>query len=62
MKCTVECYNKDNVLVEYFGTMNEKQAENFMLVNQDIYPKIRITHGLKPDCKKMLQGYETLDD
>lgn len=57
MKCTIECYDKNNRLVEYVGARNEKAAQDFMIEHQDIYPKIKIIHGLKPDCHKMLEGY-----
>lgn len=57
MKCTIECYDKNNRLVEYVGAKDEKAAQDFMEEHQDIYPKIKIIHGLKPDCRKMLEGY-----
>lgn len=56
MKCTIECYNKEGRLVEYVGAYTENGAMKFMEDHQDIYPKIKITHGLKPDCTRMLEG------
>ena len=57
MKCTIECYDKNNKLVEYIGARDEKAAMEFMKEHQDIFPKIKIIHGLKPDCTQMLEGY-----
>ena len=34
-----------------------KSAEEFMKDHQDIYPRIKISHGLRPDYTRMLEGY-----
>lgn len=57
MKCTIECYDDKGRLVEYVGSYDEKSAEEFMKDHQDIYPRIKISHGLRPDCTRMLEGY-----
>ena len=57
MKCTIECYDKNNRLIEYVGAKDENAAREFVEIHKDIYPKIKVTHGLKPDCTRMLEGY-----
>ena len=54
---TIECYDKNGKLVELVGAHSQKGAQDFMEDHKDIYPKIKITRGLRPDCTKMLQEY-----
>jgi len=57
MYCTIECYDKNGKLVELVGAHSQQGAKDFMEDHKDIYSKIKIMKGLRPDCKKMLQEY-----
>ena len=57
MKCTIECYDENGRLVEYVGTHTEEGAERFVKDFQYVYSEIKVTHGLKPNCTKVLEDY-----
>lgn len=59
MKCTIECYDREGKLVVYVGAYDEDGANRFVEDHKDIYSRIKVSRGLKADCKKMLDDYYT---